>query len=82
MPIGLLIFTIFIVLVVALLVGIYVGARLGRDAYNGVMIIEETPNGAIFRLELAGDPENLVFQESVRFKVIPPNYEALLRGEN
>jgi hypothetical protein len=62
--------------------GIYVGSRLNREVYHGVMVVEETPEGVKFRLELAGDPELLIFQDSVTFKVLPPNYEDLIsRGK-
>jgi hypothetical protein len=31
----------------------------------------------VYTLELASDPELIVFQDEVRFKVIPPNYEEI-----
>jgi hypothetical protein len=78
-------FVIFLVLSVAVVcgfIGIYFGVRLQKMAYHGFMFIEETPQGLKYRLELAGDPELLVFQESVSFLVVAPNYEELNRGGN
>jgi hypothetical protein len=76
--VSLYLFILFAVALFCLAVGIFVGARLGRDAYNGVMIVEETQDGLRYRLELAGDPELLAFQDSVIFKVVGPDYEELL----
>lgn len=62
--------------------GVFIGARLNRGVYHGVMHVMETPEGLQYRLELAGDPELLAFQDSVTFKVLPPDYEQLLsRGK-
>jgi len=37
----------------------------------------ESEDGLVYTLELGSDPELLVFQKEVRFKVVPPNYEDL-----
>lgn len=77
----LLFFVIFTCLLFGLIIGIYIGARLKTGSYNGYMVAEETPEGLKYRLELAGDPELLIFQDVVIFKVIPPDYQDLLSRE-
>lgn len=77
-------FILYLILVAVLCtaVGVYVGARLNRGAYHGYMVIEETEQALKYHLDLAGDPELLQYQDTVTFKVVPPDYEALLsRGK-
>lgn len=74
------------IVVVSGCLGILIGFRLkSAQPYNGVIKMVENDGRIVYTLELAGDPELLVFQKDVRFKVIPPNYEDLqdlLRDEN
>lgn len=65
-------------IVPAMILGILIGTRLRPQRnYDGVIKMIEKEGTLIYSLELAGDPELLVFQKEVRFKVIPPNYEEL-----
>lgn len=67
-----------LIIMVSVMVGIFVGSRLRYRSYNGVIIVNERPEGMTYRIELAGDPELLAFQDVVVFKVVPPDYENLL----
>jgi hypothetical protein len=58
--------------------GIFVGARMRHDAYHGALHIKESEQGLLFQIELAGDPEMIVFEDSITLKVLPPDYEALI----
>jgi hypothetical protein len=40
------------------------------DSVDGNMLMEKTPTGKIFRLELDGDPQDLEHQQKVVFKVV------------
>jgi hypothetical protein len=71
-------FYILIVVLPALLVGIVIGYRLrAAQPYHGVIKMVEREGTLVYTLELASDPELIVFQDEVRFKVIPPNYEEI-----
>jgi hypothetical protein len=71
-------FYILIVVVPALLIGIVIGYRLRKgQPYHGVIKMIEREGTLVYTLELVSDPELLVFQDEVRFKVIPPNYEEM-----
>lgn len=62
----------------ALLIGIVIGYRLrSAQPYHGVIKMVEREGTLVYTLELASDPELIVFQDEVRFKVIPPNYEEI-----
>ena len=58
--------------------GVFIGARLRQNVYHGVIVIQESDKGLIYRIELAGDPELLVFEDSVILKVVAPDYEKLI----
>ena len=58
--------------------GVFLGSRIKQGSYNGAVHIKETEQGLKYTLELAGDPELLVFQDSIHLKVLPPDYEKLL----
>jgi hypothetical protein len=71
----------FIILLIlaGMVLGVLIGSRLRKPvSYDGVMkIVEDKGGGIVYSLELADNPELLVFQEEVRFRVVPPNYEDL-----
>ena len=54
-----------------------IGTHLRSRIYHGVIKMVESEDGLVYTLELGSDPELLVFQKEVRFKVVPPNYEDL-----
>jgi hypothetical protein len=60
------------------LLGLFVGFRLRDQTYHGVIKLVENNGKLVYSLELHFDPDLLVFQKDVRFKVIPPDYENLL----
>lgn len=60
------------------MLGIFIGARLRQNTYHGVIVIQESENGLVYRLELAGDPELLVFEDSVTLKIVSPDYKQLI----
>jgi len=68
----------FLIISLATICGLFLGARLARPTYAGEIVITETPDGIKFGLELAGDPENLITEHHVVFLVVPPDYQKLL----
>lgn len=75
-------FYVFLLISLSATFGLFIGARLKKNAYHGAIIIEESENGLVYRIELAGDPEMLVFEDAVFLKVVPPDYYHLVsRGK-
>lgn len=68
----------FAILSIGTSFGVFIGARLRQNVYHGVIVIQESENGLVYRLELAGDPELLVFEDSVTLKIIAPDYKELI----
>lgn len=68
----------FAILSIGAMLGIFIGARLRQNTYHGVIVIQESENGLVYRLELAGDPELLVFEDSVTLKIVSPDYKQLI----
>jgi hypothetical protein len=69
---------IFLTAMVFAWLGFYIGGRIQRSIFHGLMIVEETPNGMTYRLEVAGDLELLAFEDHVNFKVVGPDYAELM----
>ena len=46
-----------------------VGLHFHNRGYAGTIRVVKTPNGKMFSLELAGDPEDLEQENDVRFRV-------------
>jgi hypothetical protein len=64
--------------------GLFFGARLGKnnEAYHGLIVVEESETGLVYRIVLASDPEQLMYEDAVSFKVVSPDYIALLDDES
>lgn len=58
--------------------GIYVGVRMKQNVYHGAIVCAESENGMVYQLQIAGDPELIVFEDSIVLKVVAPDYEELL----
>lgn len=58
--------------------GYMVGRGFKRARYDGVMRMAETDKGLVYSLELMQDPELLILQDEVIFRVDAPSYEKLL----
>ena len=75
------IFDIIIISVIVLsafFMGFFIGRTFGASTCDGVITMTETDRGLIYSLELSQDPEFLMNQSEVKFKVVSPNYEKLL----
>lgn len=53
-------------------------AKRNNPTYQGAIVVIESETGLVYRLELAGDPELLMYQKEVRLLVVPPDYDKLL----
>lgn len=60
------------------MLGIFIGARLKRNTYHGVIVCTESDKGMVYQLQLAGDPEMIIFEDSIVLKVVAPDYEELI----
>lgn len=66
--------TTIVVGVLIFLVGALFGFGLewwlkSRNSYYGVIVVSEAPERIIYTLELSGDPEQMMYEDKVIFKV-------------
>lgn len=67
----------FLLMLVSLACGVYIGARLRiKEKCNGIIIAKETERGITYELQFYGDPEIIALMDEVKFKVIPPNWSS------